>query len=108
MDRKRRQRYGRDEIAAILNNYDESGLSQIAFAGRDDLSVSTLRFWLTRRRREKPGAARSTDFVAVSVVERRSGNRLELDIGQDRRVLIPPDTDPEALSTLLPVILASC
>jgi hypothetical protein len=37
-------------IAAILERFDGSGLTQAAFAGQQGLSVSTPRFWLRKRR----------------------------------------------------------
>lgn len=45
---RRRRHRSREEIAAILDKFDRSELSALAFAQREGLAVSTLRFWLSR------------------------------------------------------------
>ena len=49
----------------IIRQYDESGLSQEAFAAKRGIPVSTLRFWIYRFRREGEDAPQ---FLPVRVV----------------------------------------
>lgn len=104
--RKRRRR-SRDEIDSLLERFDRSGLTQIAFARRERLSVSTLRSWLTRRRRQHAAAPR---FVPVAVADGavEYGPALELELGSGRRIHIPVDIDRDGLRTLLPIVVAAC
>ena len=46
---QRRRHRNREEIAAIVDKFDHSELSALAFAQREGLAVSTLRLWLSRR-----------------------------------------------------------
>ena len=104
--RKHRRR-SRDEIDILLDRFDRSGLSQIAFARSEGLSLSTLRWWLDRRRRQRVDAPR---FVPVTVPDAAvaGGPGLELELADERRVHIPADIDREALRVLLPIVIAAC
>jgi transposase-like protein len=106
---RKRRRYTRDEIDALLEEFDRSGLSQIAFARRRGLSHSTFRWWLRHRR---PRAARPR-FLPVAVADGVAAPVatpvvLELELGGERRLHIPVDVEPEALRTLLPILIAAC
>ena len=61
----RRRHRSREEIAAILDKFDRSAISVLAFAKRESLAVSTLRLWLSRRGR--PSGRRSQSPVLVPV-----------------------------------------
>lgn len=63
----RRRRLSREQIAAILDKFDGSDLSALAFAKSEDLAVSTLRFWLSRRGR-RSDRQRGPVLVPVHVV----------------------------------------
>ena len=103
---RRRRRRSRDEINTLVEQFDRSGLSQVAFARRKGLSLSTLRRWLERRRRQAGIAPR---FVPVSVAGAGlAAVGLELELAGDRRLHIPVDIDREALRALLPVVLGAC
>jgi hypothetical protein len=71
--RKRRRRSG-DEIETILEEFDRSGLSQVGFARRRGLSVSTLRSWLDRRRR-RLRRGREPQFVPVAISDSADSDR---------------------------------
>ncbi len=62
----RRRHRSREEIAAILDKFDRSDLSLLAFARREELAVSTLRLWLSRRDRRP--ARRAPVLVPVHVI----------------------------------------
>jgi hypothetical protein len=101
----------RGEVEGILKSYDESGLAQKAFATGQGLSLSTLHYWLNRRRRESRSSVTPTKFVpaTISAVADAGGTTdLELEIGGDLRLHIPADIDREVLASLLPVIVAAC
>lgn len=110
MERARQyRRRSREEIDSLLERFDSSGLTQAAFARQQHLSLSTLHFWL-HRRRHAGQVASGPRFVPVAVTD--VGNTveggLELYLGNDRRLHIPSDVDREVLATLLPVIVTSC
>ena len=105
------RRRSRREVDGILKRFDRSGLAQKAFAASQDLSLSTLHYWLNRRRREGSSSVASTNFVALkipSVAEPGRSAGLELELRGDLRLHIPADIDREALATLLPTIIAAC
>ncbi len=105
---RKRRRYSRDEIRTFLESFDQSGLTQVTFARRRGLSVSTLRSWLDRRRHS--GAVASPRFLPVAITDAglRGAPGLELELAGNRRLHIPVDIDSEALRSLLPIILTSC
>jgi len=103
---RKRRRYTLDEIHGLVDDFDRSGLSQVAFARRRGLSLSTLRWWL---RRHGPRTAKPQFLpVAVSGPVVAPSPGLELELGGERRVHIPADIDREALRRLLPIVVASC
>jgi hypothetical protein len=109
---RRRDYQRRDDqtIAAILERFDGSGLTQAAFAGQQGLSVSTLRFWLRKRRGRARRRSPATRLIPVRIAEPPASSRsmIEIDVGRGRCVHVPLDADREALAELLPVIVASC
>ncbi len=101
----------REEIEELLNKLEACESTQAVFAKRHRLSVSTLQFWLARRRREASVKRSPSRFVPVSVAiagEAAAATSLDLEFGADRRLRIPSDIDPEVLSRLLPVITRAC
>ena len=106
MPKTRKKQRSRAEIAAILDRYEASGLTQRAFAKRNRLSVSTLQWWLRRNRTEQ--SSKPTTFVPVTIADTATASRLELELSDGRRVWIPADFDGESLASLLPVITAAC
>ncbi len=69
---QRRARRSREEVAAFLSDFQESGLSQVAFAREKNLNVWTLRSWLARRSEGSDRHdVRPKEFCAVTL---RKGN----------------------------------
>jgi hypothetical protein len=103
----KRRRYTHDEIDSVLDDFDRSNLSQLGFAQSRSLSLSTLRWWLSRRDRTRIAKPR---FVPVAVGNASAAHcpGLEIELGNERRIHIPADIDREALRTLLPIVVASC
>lgn len=87
-----------------------------ATARRHGISRSLLTTWRRQYRDGELGAWRPPMFTPLAVAaappatapdtSRTSlpGNRLEVVLGNGRRLLVPVDVDPEALARLLPVI----
>ena len=104
MSESKRLHRSREEIAAILDQYERNGLTQAAFAKQNGLSISTLRSWLYRRRQER------SSFVAVDLEQAPDTGSpcIEIDLGDKRRVFVPADFDAESLAALLPIVVATC
>lgn len=65
---RRRRHRSREEIATILDKFDRSDLSALAFAKREGLAVSTLRLWLSRRGRPSRHQSQTSVLVPVHVI----------------------------------------
>ena len=110
----------RERWVRVVATFEESGQSQREFAKEQDLSLSNLRYWIYRLRKEsRPLVTEHTERtvnkaeqserltlkpvrVVGSVPEaRREGNGLlELDLPSGTRLRFPPGTDPRYLQTL--------
>lgn len=76
---RRRRHRSREEIAAILDNFDRSELSALAFAKREGLAVSTFRLWLSRRTR-RPSRRRRPVLVPVNVLGAVAGDDVVFEV----------------------------
>jgi len=65
---RRRPHRSREEIAAILDKFDRSAISVLAFAKHEGLAVSTVRLWLSRRGRPSGPRSQSPALVPVHVI----------------------------------------
>ena len=110
----------RERWTRIVATFETSGQSQREFAKEQELSLSNLRYWIYRLRKESrplvteqaerkvKGAEQSERLtlkpvrVVASVPEaRREGNGLlELDLPSGTRLRFPAGTDPSYLRTL--------
>ena len=84
---EKRVRRTREQVEDLLDRFESSEETQGRFAKREDLSVSTLRFWIARRRREAATITSASRFVPVSLpppVE-MPGTGLELEFAVNRR-----------------------
>ncbi len=104
----KRVRRTREQIEDVLDRFRSSGSTQATFAKDHDLSVSTLRFWIARRRRDTALTAPTPRFVPVSMTPTMEAAGLELEFAEDRRLHIPTDINAEALARLLPIIVGAC
>jgi hypothetical protein len=105
---EKRVRRTREQVEDLLDRLETSGDTQGRFAKREELSVSTLRFWIARRRSEAGVTAPASRFVPVSITPPIEATGLELELGEDRRLHIPPDIDADTLARLLPIIVGAC
>jgi transposase len=110
----------RERWTRIVATFETNGQSQREFAKEQELSLSNLRYWIYRLRKESrplvteqterkvKGAEQSERLtlkpvrVVASVPEaRREGNGLlELDLPSGTRLRFPAGTDPSYLRTL--------
>lgn len=103
----KRQRRSRNEIAALLQQYDRSDLTQKAFATKRGIGTSTLQLWLRHRREENQS---STAFIPVNVSEpvSESDDCIVIEIGCDRRVILPVSTPPSTVVEVVRAAMSSC
>ena len=107
---EKRVRRTREQVEDLLDRLEASGDTQGRFAKREELSVSTLQFWIARRRREATTITSASRFVPVSVPPSvdLTGTGLELEFAENRRLHIGPDIDTDVLARLLPIIVGAC
>lgn len=111
----RRVRRSTEEIAALVEEYRSSGLTQRAYARRKGLGLSTLTIWLRRARAGRvEGDSGRPRIVAVRLTE---GNGLvdpdapsgfELRLAGGINLSIPVNFDERALRRLLPLLAETC
>jgi transposase len=102
---KTSSRWGAVEAEALLTDCRRSGLGLGEYCRRRKIGYERLRRWRGQLER-----SRGQSLVALAPVHvvgappRASSGRMELRLGQGRRVRLGPDFDPEALSRLLRVL----
>ena len=106
----RRVRRTPEEIAALLDEYRSSGLTQLAYARSRGLSLSTLTYWLGRARLGD-GPAEPQRLVAVKIAdapEPPEYSPFELGLPGGLRLSIPRGFDGDALRRLLTLLSDRC
>jgi len=111
----RRKRRTRLEIARILQLYRDSNLSQREFARRHRISAATFNNWLRQDEEKGDGhakkrgsqAGRSPRLLPVPppLVSFQPAD-FELVLADGRQLRIPADFSPQALGSLLKVLVA--
>lgn len=91
---------GRRDWAEVVEQFEQSGLTQRAFAERRGLPLSTLQSWIYRARRQRPASAA---LLPVRIVEAEpaSAAPIELELPSGARLRFAPGTDPAYLARLL-------
>ena len=99
-----KRRRSAEEIEAVLAGYEESGLPQGKFAREMGIGVSTLQYWLRRRR----AAAPSIPLLELKVAKRFEeeagcGEKgvYEIAVGSAMRLRVPAAFNEEAVGRLL-------
>ena len=103
-------RSSRDEWRKRVERWKDSGLTAVQFASEMGINAGTLQFWRSKlkqkghaKRRRRPTA----DAILSSLVEVRAPThvsaetRFEIQLGRDRRLLVPPTFEANALKKLL-------
>jgi hypothetical protein len=95
----------RRRMEALVKRWPSSGETQAAFAARNGVSRTKLRYWLRRTGgRRRP---RQVGFAPVQVMPFGHGEpeaAIEIVIGTGERVVVRPGTSPEALRAVLAVL----
>jgi hypothetical protein len=102
---KTSSKWGAAEAEALLADCRRSGLGLGEYCRRRKIGYERLRRWrgkLERSRREPVVAL--APVCVVGAPPRVASGRMELRLGQGRRVRLGPDFDPEALVRLLRVL----
>jgi len=99
-DRTRRHR-AREDVERLLRAYDSSGLTQVDFAQANRISLSTLRYWLGRRRRQGRPTDTAPALIPVTLRPGLGGTaRIEIALVNGRELRLPIDTATERVATL--------
>ena len=96
MPRNQPTHRSRDEVAAILRRFRESGLSQRAFSEAESISKHTLAFWVLRARRE---AESTTALVPITPPPRGPAEPFEVEIS-GIAIRVPRDASVDDWRTL--------
>ena len=111
-------RYARDIWEQIVRQYDQSGLTQEAFAEQRGIPVGTLRSWIYRLRREQ--AEEGARLLPVRVVASTAplarqpeavevaGATIEIEAGDPVRVRLPAQTPAAFVAELVSLLRARC
>jgi hypothetical protein len=99
------RRRSREEADGLAAEYEASGLTRDEFCRRRGVAVNTLGRYLTRLRRERKGAQKAPQWVAVEVAA-RSGDgggcgELAVMVGGGRRIEVKPGFDADTLRRLV-------
>ena len=102
---KRRTRWNEKQAREVLAEADASGMTDQEFARRRGIPASRLKRW--KAKLSWPSARGTTPrFAEVVGRGARQGtglaeSRVEVILANGRRVLLPPDVQPDRLSALL-------
>ena len=102
--RVRRPRRRQREIAPLLSEYAESGLSRSAFCQKHHLSLATLARYLQRAERDASSPPACTSFVAVELATTGVDSGLALVLPSGRRLTIQRGFCPDTLRQILSVL----
>jgi hypothetical protein len=102
---RRRRRRSREEIERLLRAYDGSGQTQARFAEQHGIPLTTLHYWLRRRREDGSGECRP---ALVPVTLRPGigggGTRIEIALANGRELRVPVDMDVARIARLVTVL----
>ena len=67
---KRSKSRSREEWSAIVSAFEQSGLNQVQFSQKLNLTLASVRHWVSRIRKEKRQLKKSPDVRFVEVVSK--------------------------------------
>ena len=113
-----RARVDHDEWRRRVERWKDSGLTAKEFAAEMGINAGTLQFWRYKLKHgARPTARRparsAPDTILSSLVEVRApagaivDQRFEIELGNGRRVRVPPGFESAALKALLAVLEAA-
>ena len=101
---KTSSRWRAAEAGALLADCRRSGLPLAVYCRRRKIGYERLRRWRGKLERSREGSVVLAPLRVVAAPPPASSGRMELRLGQGRRVRLSADFDPEALSRLLQVL----
>jgi hypothetical protein len=99
-----RKRVEKPEWLRVAEEFEASGLTQLEFAGRRGLRLSTLQSWVYRRRRQGSAVAQPPVRllpVQVSGPPASEPAALEVVLASGVRVRVSPDADVDYVARLV-------
>lgn len=105
-----KRRYSQEEIHLAIEMWQESGLTQQQFCGREKLSVKTFGNWLKKYREEEggkePGVEASNTFIPVELpgtvgLPPAGASQIEITYPGGIRVTCPSNIGIQQLKTLI-------
>ena len=101
---KTSSRWGAAEAAALLADCRRRGLPLGEYCRRRKIGYERLRRWRGKLERSRGGPVALAPVRVVTAPPPATAGRMELRLGNGRRVRLGTDFDPEALSRLLRVL----
>ena len=110
---RKNQKYSKEEMYLAIELWQESGLSQVKFCSRENLSVKTFSYWYRKYKKEKGFSVRENKetpdtFIPVKVSGNRTttvGNegygRIELSFSNGVQLSCPVGIDIGQLKSLI-------
>jgi hypothetical protein len=99
------RRQSRSYWKRLIDEFEESGLSQVRFAEERRVQVATLRYWVYRFRRELTPALVPVRVVASTAPLARQGGvaamTIEAELPSGLRLRIPTGADAEYVADLI-------
>jgi transposase-like protein len=110
---RKNQKYSKEEMYLTIELWQESGLSQVKFCSRENLSVKTFSYWLRKYKKEK-GLSVETNkivcetFIPVEVSRGRTSNvtnpasgRIDVSFPNGVQLSCPVGIDTSQLKNLI-------
>lgn len=104
---QRRRHRSREEVAAILTDFDRSAESAVAFAQANQLALSTFRLWLSRRGK-RPRASNALVPVTITGGDFTSPAMIEVALTNGRVIRFPRGLRPEDLAAIANALEQRC
>ena len=84
---RKNQKYSKEEMYLAIELWQESGLSQVKFCSRENLSVKTFSYWLRKYRKEKiiknePAEKAFDTFIPVEISRNRASTAATANSGR--------------------------
>jgi hypothetical protein len=106
MSRPTRRRRTHEEIERLLRAYESSDLSQAKFAEQNRVALTTLQWWLKRRREQRGNGDRVPALIPVTVPPVPGTVLIEIALANGRELRVPIDVDPARLATIVAALEA--
>jgi transposase-like protein len=112
---RKNQKYSKEEMYLAIELWQESGLSQVKFCSRENLSVKTFSYWLRKYRKEKQLSAGqskkvSDTFIPVDICRdltsantRFNSGRIDVTFPNGVQLSCPVGIDTSQLKNLINV-----